>query len=261
MIVFAAIMPHPPESIPGIGSYADQKRAQKTINAFGRLRSDFEDAKIDTVIVISPHAEMESYVFAINSSPELTGNFTEFGLDMPQSYSNNLEIADSLAYASVMNEIPAHLHPYFLDHGALVPLYHLTKSVKPLVVHLSFSLMSYEYHYSYGEVLHNILEESSKNFAIVASGDLSHKLTHDSPAGFFPRAREFDRLALFNMGENNVKGLMDLGEDKEFDREAAECGLRSFVVMYGALKGTSFKFDLLSYESPFGIGYLTARLL
>jgi len=225
------------------------------------LRTDFENAKVDTVVVISPHAEMESYVFAINSSPNLTGNFTEFGLDMPQSYSNNLGIADSLAYASTMNDIPAHLHPYFLDYGALIPLYHLTKNVKPFVVHLSFSLLSYENHYSYGEVLHNILEESSKNFAIVASGNLSHRLSYGSPAGFSPRAEEFDRLVLFNMGGNNIKGLMGLGEDEEFDREAAECGLRSFMIMYGALKGKPFKFDLLSYESPFGIGYMTARLL
>lgn len=261
MIVFAAIVPHPPESVPGIGNGADLKRAEKTIKAFDRLRIGLESSFVDTVVVISPHAEMEPYNFVINSEADLVGNFSQFGLDMPLKFKNDIEIADALGYASLTNEISTHLHPHFLDYGTLVPLYHLTKNMRPAVVHLSFSMMSYDYHYAYGEVLGKILEKSPKRIAIVASGDLSHRLSHDSPAGFSPRAQEFDRLVLFSMGENSVAGLMDLELDKNFLSEAAECGLRSFIILYGALKGKPYKFDLLSYESPFGIGYLVARLL
>ena len=36
---------------------------------------------------------------------------------------------------------------------------------------------------------------------------------------------------------------------------AAECGLRSFIIMAGALDGKAVKPELLSYEGTFGVGY------
>ncbi len=39
---------------------------------------------------------------------------------------------------------------------------------------------------------------------------------------------------------------------------AAECGLRSFEIMAGALEGLPFTPQLLSYEGPFGVGYAIA---
>jgi aromatic ring-opening dioxygenase LigB subunit len=40
--------------------------------------------------------------------------------------------------------------------------------------------------------------------------------------------------------------------------EAAECGLRSFQMMTGALDGRSFEAELYSYQGPFGVGYAVA---
>jgi len=42
--------------------------------------------------------------------------------------------------------------------------------------------------------------------------------------------------------------------------EAGECGLRSFVIALGMLDGNSFKSEIISYEGPFGVGYLVAAL-
>lgn len=38
MIVFAAIMPHPPESIPGIGHPEDFEEIKNTLRAFDELK-------------------------------------------------------------------------------------------------------------------------------------------------------------------------------------------------------------------------------
>lgn len=46
--------------------------------------------------------------------------------------------------------------------------------------------------------------------------------------------------------------------DEEFSEAAAECGLRSFIIMAGALDGKSVTPELLSYEGPFGVGYAVA---
>src|SRR5699024_9381087 len=43
-----------------------------------------------------------------------------------------------------------------------------------------------------------------------------------------------------------------------FTELAAECGLGSFIIMAGALDGKKIRSELLSYEGPFGVGYVLA---
>ena len=260
MIVFSAIMPHPPLSIPGVGNAQDVKSLNKTLKAFEKLRIGLEKADPDTIVIISPHAHLEPYVFVINSESELRGNLSQFGSDNIYVYKNNVEIADKLAYTCIMNEIPAHLHADFLDYGALIPLHHLIKNIKPKIVHLSFSLMDYERHYRYGEVIQKVIDNGGNGrVAVIASGDLSHRLTLNAPVGFSPNAEEFDRSVLHFLGGNDLASLMNM--EPATIEEAAECGLRSIIVLLGILHEKKYIFELLSYEAPFGIGYLTARLL
>jgi len=39
--------------------------------------------------------------------------------------------------------------------------------------------------------------------------------------------------------------------------DAGECGLKSIVILLGILEGIKYEPELLSYEAPFGVGYLT----
>lgn len=260
MIVFAAIVPHPPESIPGIGSEESHKAISKTLNSFEKLRMELEQSDPEIIVVISPHAYLEKYSFVINSSAELKGSFTQFGLDDVYKYKNNILLADKLSYACSLNELPTHLRGDFLDYGALIPLFHLAKNISPQVIHLSFSLMDYSRHYKYGGIIQKIMDgEIDSRVAIIASADLSHRLTQDSPAGFSPNAQEFDHTVIRYLGANDEASLMGM-EMSEIEG-AAECGLRSIIILLGILHGKKHDFKLLSYEGPFGVGYLTARLL
>lgn len=260
MIVFAAIMPHPPESIPGIGEKGNSKTIKKTLRAFDQLRAGLEKADPDVVIVISPHAHLEQYFFVINSAGKLAGSFEQFGVKKTYTFNNDLQIINDLFSACFIEELPAERRKNPLDYGALVPLYHLVKKIKPKIVHLSFSFMNYDFHYRYGQILQKIIDDNTaKRVAIIASGDLSHKLSPKSPVGFSPKAEEFDKLMLRYLKENDIKSIMKFKE--QFVTEVAECGIRSFMILFGALHGKKYKFRLLSYESPMGIGYLTARLL
>ncbi len=259
MLVFAAIVPHPPESIPGVATPEDYSAINKTLKAFDQLRKDLEKADVSTIIIISPHATMEPYFFRINSNDILSGSFAQFGIDEIYSFKNNLEFADKLAFAGAISELPTHLHEDFLDHGALIPLYHLTKNISPKIVHLSFSLMDYSRHFRYGEVIQMLADNPEERVAILASGDLSHRLTPDAPAGFSEEAKNFDNNILHCLGSDDITRIINLHED--IVRESAECGIRSIVVLLGVLNGRQYKFKLLSYEYPFGVGYLTARLV
>ncbi|HPN54529.1 MAG TPA: AmmeMemoRadiSam system protein B [Candidatus Moranbacteria bacterium] len=259
MLVFAAIMPHPPESIPGIGKPGSFGLIKKTLDAFEKLRIGLEKADPETIVIISPHAYSEEYTFVINSASELRGNLREIGSNKEYKYANDSKITDELNFLCLQKELMARLHPSLLDYGALIPLYHLTKNIRPKVVHLAFSMMSYEFHYRYGETLQKIIENSGRRVAIIASGNLSHRLTPDSPAGFYPKAKEFDKKVIRYLENNEISELMLL--DKRNITKSAECGLRPIMILLGALHGKKYKFNLLSYEYPTGIGYLTARLL
>jgi AmmeMemoRadiSam system protein A len=46
--------------------------------------------------------------------------------------------------------------------------------------------------------------------------------------------------------------------EEGFTEAAGECGLRSFIIMAGALDGMAVDSELLSYEGPFGVGYAVA---
>jgi aromatic ring-opening dioxygenase LigB subunit len=259
MIVFSAIMPHPPMSMPGIGKAEDFVLLKKTLESFEILRIGLEKADPDTIIIISPHAHLEPFSFVVNAESSLKGSFVKFGLDQVHEYKNDIEIADKIDYACLMNDMQCLLRSEPLDYGSMIPLAHLTKNIKPRVVHLAFSLMDYGRHYRYGEIIQKVLEDDPGRFAVIASGDLSHCLAKNSPVNFSPMAKEFDHRLMRFLGNNDLASLMEI--DPDLVSQAAECGLRSIIVMLGILHEKKYHFELLSYEAPFGVGYMTARLL
>ena len=90
--------------------------------------------------------------------------------------------------------------------------------------------------------------------AIIASGDLSHKLHKDSPAGYSDRAQEFDQTIIKLLNNNQIDDIINI--DKKLVSEAGECGLRSLLILLGAIKEMNYQPEKLSYQAPFGIGYL-----
>ena len=49
--------------------------------------------------------------------------------------------------------------------------------------------------------------------------------------------------------------------DDKFIEQAGECGLRSFLILLGALSKINYQPELLSYEGPFGVGYLVMNFV
>ncbi len=257
MLNFACIAPHPPIIIPGIGRPEDLKLVSKTIAAMEKLRGDLEKANPDTILIISPHAPTDPNGFLINSEAELKGNFSDFGLNNLMDFQNDYELMEKIGYVSDAAGIIVHFHESFLDHGALVPLYYLTKNIKPKLVHCSFSFLDFRTHYRYGEIIRKVIDESDKKIAVVASGDMSHRLSQGAPAGYSPRGREFDEKLIELLSKNDVNGVINMNEN--LIEEAGECGLRSIIILLGILGG-KYEFNLINYEGPFGVGYLTASL-
>ena len=57
--------------------------------------------------------------------------------------------------------------------------------------------------------------------------------------------------------KGDLKSLFTL--DKHLICEAGECGLRSLYILAGAINDNNISSTLLSYEGPFGVGYLVGE--
>ena len=101
--------------------------------------------------------------------------------------------------------------------------------------------------------------ESDKRVAIIASANLSHGLTTDSPAGFREEGKKFDQSIIELLQSHNTTGIATLPH--ELVENAAETGYTSLLILLGALKNVNYEFKNLAYEHPFGVGYLTAEFI
>jgi AmmeMemoRadiSam system protein B len=264
MLSFAAVTPHPPIIIPTIGG-PELKNARKTISAMEKLAADFAADKPETMILISPHGPVQTSKMTITVSENLSGNFGQFGdFETQLNFKNNQMLIKEIKNSAEEAEIPVDLLDLpQLDHGALVPLYYLSKNYSDFnLVPVAFSFLDYQIHFKFGEIIGKLLAMSNKRFTIVASGDLSHRVTPEAPAGFSPRGKEFDEKLAKLLKTGDIQGILNLDDD--LVEEAGECGLRSIIILLGALSNLKLKtlnFKLLSYEAPFGVGYLVGHYL
>ena len=257
MIKLAAIVPHPPIMIPGVGRENDLFLVSHTIEAMKKLAKEMEKYRPETIVIISPHAPMNPLSFGINAAEKIEGNFLNFGLNKSFHFENDLELAAKIKAECDQERIETSFFEGTLDHGSLVPLYYLTEKMKPKIVHLSFCLADLASHHAYGRALYQVLTQEKKRIALVASGDLSHRLIPQAPSGYSPQGKIFDKTMINFLSMGKTQEILDL--DYDFIEEAGECGLRSIIILLGMLND-NYKFNLLSYEGPFGVGYLVAKM-
>ncbi len=271
MIKFAAITPHPPIIIPTIGSSSDLEKVSKTIEGYKKLAKIFQRAEPEIIIVISPHGPVDYSQFSLVISPTLSGNFEMFGdFETKFEFKNNLEIIDLIAQGCKLKNIPYRLIDFpQLDHGVLVPLYYLIKNYKKpfKIVPLAYSFLGVKSNFEFGKILHEICslkhETKNKKIGIIASGDLSHRLTFLAPAGFSPYGEVFDRNLIEHLKKKEIDKILNM--DKELIKEAGECGYLSTIILLGVISQIrsltrEAKFQILSYQAPFGVGYLVANV-
>ncbi|AEF93157.1 AMMECR1 domain protein [Desulfotomaculum nigrificans CO-1-SRB] len=268
-VVFGGIMPHPPIALPEVGG-AEADKVMDSRQAMLDLGQRIKQSGAEILVLISPHAPVFGDGIAINISPQTRGNMGQFGaaqVSFTCRYDPKLgtEIgwqAEELGIPvidldeQIARQTGINLQ---LDHGMMVPLYFLRQAgVELPLVPCSMGIFSPEKLYSFGVAVQRAAEALGSKVAVVASGDLSHRLTPDAPAGFDPRGKEFDQKIVALIKSLDVTGLINLDED--LCERAGECGLRPIIMMLGALDGLAVKSEVLAYEGPFGVGYMVAAL-
>lgn len=145
-------------------------------------------------------------------------------------------------------------HP---DWGFNVPLYYLAKDFKGEIKTYLIGLESPRFYFEEGKKDYKDLG-GKKKYALIASGDMSHCLKEEGPYGFHSDGPKFDKALIEFLKKKDIKSIFKL--DDMFP-EAGECGLRSFCFLLGILEasGLNWQPEILSYEDPFGVGYLVVN--
>jgi aromatic ring-opening dioxygenase LigB subunit len=253
-IVFGAIMPHPPIIVPAVGKERLQA-AEKSKNALEEISRRFKGLEFDTIVVITPHGDVGQASVPVYTGHVFEGNFGQFGQPKP---SFSFKGDPQLGLAVVKDTHLATACPEtILDHGILVPLYYPTAAgIKKPVLPIAIAFMPLSKLFEFGQSLSKTIDRLGRKVLLIASADMSHRLTKDAPSGYSPRGKEFDEKLVELVKNYDVNGILKF--DADLAEEAGQDALWSIAILLGALEGKKARPEVLSYEGPFGVGYMVA---
>ena len=251
------MLPHPPLIIPEVGG-GEEKKIQKTIDAYQRAAEMIGSLRPETIVLLSPHQTMYADYFHISPGQWARGDFGQF-----RAGQVSMEVSYDTEFVRVLCESATEVgleagtlgeRERRLDHGTMVPLYFVNQFWTGYrLVRIGLSGFPLTAHYRLGQCIRSAAETLGRNTVVIASGDLSHRLKEDGPYGYQAEGPVYDERIMDVMGRGAFGELFAFSED--FCEKAAECGHRSFTIMAGAFDRTSVEVERLSYEGPFGVGY------
>lgn len=259
-LVFAAVTPHSPMLLPEIGK---DKVASltKTQEAFRQLEQDLYIAKPQIIVVISPHTGRFENAFCVNAHTAFHASYDEFGdMQTKGHWRGTPDFAAKIQHkANIESNLPIRLiSEEKLDHGASIPLHMLTAHIPDIrVLPVGFSNMEPMQHIAFGEILKDVIMQTEKRVAIIASGDLAHCHSKEAPAGMHSDAETFDTTLQELLEQRDTMGVVQM--DPQVITNAQECIYRSILIMLGVLQNMDYSFKTYSYEKPFGVGYLVGN--
>lgn len=261
-IIAAYMLPHPMISIPEISSSRGELKVGKS--CFALASKQIAALAPDTIVWISPHAESYADFFQIADGEIGNGSFAEVGKpDISFRMPYDKELSLEISRLSKMMDFEAgneNDHDISLDHGTMVPLYHLNKEYRNYrSVRLGVSGLSPAKHYQLGTIIAKAINNLNRKAVIIASGDLSHVVSEDSNLGFKQEGKLYDeRMA-------RIMTRANFGELISFDRNllyaASSCGHRAFCIMAGCLDRLEVDSTWLGYDKANGTGYGFCRYL
>lgn len=261
--VLGIIAPHPPIMVPEVGG-RDAAVTADSAEAMALEARALEIFDPDVIVLMSPHAPVARDVFVIDTGPRAAGDLSRFGArEVRIEATGDPELAAAIideAAVDGITVVPRSLSPLLepglLDHGALVPLSFLDRPGRYPLVEISLAFLPLPVHRDLGCAVRRAALRLGRRVAFVASGDCSHRLTPTAPAGYSPHGAEFDAALVRILSAGAYRELEAI--DPDLIEAAGECGLRSFITLGGFLEGSVTHTRVLSYEGPWGVGYLAA---
>jgi len=259
MLCFAAYTPHTPLLIDSIGK-ENKKQILQTHKAMQELSDELYASFPDVILVISSHSIIHTQAFSANLHETYELSLKEFGdLKTYTTFLPDLELITLIQREARVQEIPFILtSEKTLEYAAGVPLLLLCQDrLHPRIVPVSYSGDDRKSHLAFGRLLKEVIKNSPKRIAVVASGDLAHCLSSEAPMGFRKEGELFDQMILHATQQLSTSTLLSF--DEAVLEQAAQCGFRPLLILFGLLERVNIRPEIRSYESPFGVGYLVAQ--
>ena len=270
-LVFACIAPHGALIIPALAGETGQK-ALATRAAMEELGRRMAASQPETVVLITPHGYRVDGVFSLLNNrrvrgelgPEMAGNENSISLVFEVDKELNAAIIDAahalevpvtrIGYA--VPDDPA--YPLPIDWGASVPLWFLGGMFYPqpkvVIACPDRGNMPWELFPPFGKAIRQAAESTGRRVALIASADLGHAHDKDGPYGFDPTSAEFDAATIEAVKDQDLGRLLTF--DQDWLKRAATDAYGQILNLHGAIEGTDFRGELLSYEVPTYFGMM-----
>ncbi len=259
-IVFAGLLPHAPILVPSVG-HDHLAQVDHTVCAMTDLARRVVAARPQSVLLISPHSPRRRDAFGLWVTPRLRGSLAEFGarddgVDLPidQAFVERLEHEAKRRGLRTWR-----ISGEELDHGATVPLSYLSAAGwnGPTVI-VSLNGPGEGGLDELGHAIAAAAGSLPRRLAVIASGDMSHRLTASAPGGFHANASRFDETFIARLRDGAANAIQQI--DPVLTESAAEDVVDSTHVALAAVGFAREGRAVLSYEGPFGVGYGVAVL-
>ena len=125
------MVPHPPIILPEIGR-GEERKIQDTADAYRAAAEFLRAGEPETVVVISPHAQMYSDWFHISPGGGARGDLSRFGAPGVRFETDyDTELVSGICRLAEKEDFPAGTlgeRDPSLDHAVMVPLYFLRQA-------------------------------------------------------------------------------------------------------------------------------------
>ncbi|MEI7475404.1 MAG: AmmeMemoRadiSam system protein B [bacterium] len=260
-LLMTAIMPHPPIMLEEVGG-KEIPKVQISIDGANQLSQKIVSLEPELIVIITPHSVFDRNKFGIYYTDRIIGNMARFGVSgLTLNFPGDKQFADKLVESAKNEQLEMQKFPenLGLDHGSFVPLYFLNKAgYKAKVCVINYCGLDRQSHLKFGRIIKETIENYGEKAVFIASGDLSHKVTINAPAGYCPEGKIFDNKLIELVKQGDYKDIINL--DQTLRHQAGECAYNSLMVAFGILNGLPVHNHIYSYEAPFGVGYLVAEL-
>jgi AmmeMemoRadiSam system protein A len=256
----AILMCHAPIVVPDVAGNRARQCAETT-RAMTDIATRLRAHAPDVLVIVSPHAARHATRWGICMQTPLQGNFGRFGAEhIGVTLPGAPDAAARLApLARELRLTTRELTGEELDHGTLVPLYFMSKAgwTGPTLL-IAPPYPTNRTEERMGQAIARAADQAGERWAVLASGDMSHRLTPGAPSGYHPLAKEFDRTFKARIDAGDLRGACAI--DADLRELAAEDVVDSCAVAAAAVGYRNQGHRTYAYEGPFGVGYLEAVL-
>jgi AMMECR1 domain-containing protein/aromatic ring-opening dioxygenase LigB subunit len=261
-ICSSLVMCHAPIVIPGVAGPDDARKVKTTTSSMAEAARLLVEAMPDRLVILAPHAPRELATWSLGADRRVGGNFARFGAPEAQALVPGAPgAASDVARLAADRGLAVDIRDFGpADHSTLVPLYFAAGAGwngPTLVIGFPYAPSPHECD-AMGRAIADAARARGERWAIIASGDASHRLIPGAPSGYHPRARSFDSMLVRAVDRGDYRSASRI--PPELRELAAEDILDSIEVAAAAADWQSTGHRTLSYEGPFGVGYLVSVL-